>query len=734
MKAYSLIVKGYGRDDNEVMLERTLQDIGRDMKSNKLIEPDAVFLNSVMDAYIRCGKSKKCISLFEYATSDLTARRRIDHSIPAYWDCFKDKQIQPIASTFNTLLKALRDSTDKSPVPLEGFLAVVQRMKVFDVRPNSITVNTLIDAIVSTGNNSDAKAVLFNNPEFPLPPDSIEAGAGVEGYTSLIAGLAKEGDMHSAFDVLDLMISRGVRPNVQTLAALMNACMMAGKTGLQRAKALINKGDSKYLADLTPEEHSALRGSHSSSSSSSSFSSSLLTCVCHTGAYIIGLCRIARNDFGEGRVAALQEAQLALVEMARRNIVPDTATVNAFLQALCALRRPKVAESILLLTAMVDLKLVVPDDFTYTILFSALGKGNLGRVRFFIDHNGIAIAVGFAEEALNMFHSISNDKPVSIAVTNSFLSVFVNSSQPLKAVEYFDVITSGNVSSSRSSSPTTVTFTILFTSLIKFLANAMSKSDPSPSTAANGAEMRSKTWTSSNATSMAAIVQQFVKRIEAPSFGDAMTPIGKLLNAGDPADYASTNHRMAILLKIYALINVSAESSVVEVPHPSYLSLPPPHVAMADVDKLLRSLFYRMRYEYGVHPDQRMVGVLNSLFALQSVAVRNQNLFYSRNADNELAAESGSLRIFSRETAKFVLEEVIIAGTFEPFHPSHETVHRLSFLVMMHHRRLLSSPGARHIGMLRLLRERNRTIFERRIICSSAAARFCRFLSNIQKA
>jgi len=73
----------------------------------------------------------------------------------------------------------------------------------------------------------------------------------------------------------------------------------------------------------------------------------------------------------------LNDAKTALSNMARNQISPDTATINAFLQSLCSFAKPKVAEGFLLLTAMMDLKLMVPDDFTYSILFKALGKGLL---------------------------------------------------------------------------------------------------------------------------------------------------------------------------------------------------------------------------------------------------------------------------------------------------------------------------------------------------------------------
>ena len=89
--------------------------------------------------------------------------------------------------------------------------------------------------------------------------------AGVEAYTSLITGLAREGDMNGAFSILDVMISRGVSANARTLGALMNACMQSGRGGFQRAKELLKFEDNKYLTGLSAAELTALHGTYNDS-------------------------------------------------------------------------------------------------------------------------------------------------------------------------------------------------------------------------------------------------------------------------------------------------------------------------------------------------------------------------------------------------------------------------------------------------------------------------------------
>ena len=89
---------------------------------------------------------------------------------------------------------------------------------------------------------------------------------------------------------------------------------------------------------------------------------------------MIGLCRLFRSDT-TAAIDSLKEAQSTLISMARSGIAVNTATINAFLQALCSLPRPLVTESLLLLAAMINMSMVAPDEYTYSTVFTFLGRG-----------------------------------------------------------------------------------------------------------------------------------------------------------------------------------------------------------------------------------------------------------------------------------------------------------------------------------------------------------------------
>ena len=379
LKAYSLIVKGYGLENNERMLEKTLRDIALDNsnQSNGVGVVDVVFLNSVMDAYIRCENTQKCLNLYKYSVLRV-AKDEIEGSSSTYlsvWQCFKSSRIVPNVRTFNTLLKAYRDNTSPKSYDLHDYLDILEEMKAFNVQPDTVTINTLVDAVVSSGNVSQAESML-NDRGLNLPVQALEAPAGVEAYTSLIAGFAKRGDIYGAFSILDLMVGRGVAPNAQTLGALMNACMLSGQVGLLRAKELLKMEGNKYHIALSAPDLTALHGLIEFLIMSHEQVFGIETVLFFVGAYVIGLCQLFRSD-SPGAIDSLKEAQSTLISMARNSIAVNTATINAFSQALCSLPRPLVAESLLLLTAMTELNMVAPDQYTYSTVFTFLGKGSI---------------------------------------------------------------------------------------------------------------------------------------------------------------------------------------------------------------------------------------------------------------------------------------------------------------------------------------------------------------------
>ena len=265
LKAYSLIVKGYGLEKNEKMLEKTLRDIGA-VNVNRsygaaAVHVDVIFLNSVMDAYIRCENTQKCLNLYKYSVSRISQEEKegSSSSYLSVWQCFKSKRIVPNVRTFNIILKAYRDNTSPKSYTLNDYMTLLEEMKAYNIQPDTVTMNTLVDAVVSSGNVTQAVSIL-NDRSVTLPIQARAAAAGVEAYTSLIAGFAQRGDIYGAFNILDLMVSRGVTPNAQTLGALMNACMQSGQVGLLRARELLKTEDNKYLLALSPPELTALHG------------------------------------------------------------------------------------------------------------------------------------------------------------------------------------------------------------------------------------------------------------------------------------------------------------------------------------------------------------------------------------------------------------------------------------------------------------------------------------------
>lgn len=67
---------------------------------------------------------------------------------------FTNHGLKPNIRTYNTVLKALRGHKS-----FEKCLGVVQSMRKNEIQPDSVTVNTLVDAAVITGNLEIAEDV-----------------------------------------------------------------------------------------------------------------------------------------------------------------------------------------------------------------------------------------------------------------------------------------------------------------------------------------------------------------------------------------------------------------------------------------------------------------------------------------------------------------------------------------------------------------------------------------------
>ena len=249
---------------------------------------------------------------------------------------------------------------------------------------------------------------------------------GVEAYTSLVAGYADKGKLSQAFKTVNAMKAEGIEPNSFTLTALMNACFRADD--ISSARELLKK---------TMEENSK--------------SKDILRTL--YGSFVIGLSK-------QGDQYAF-EAKNAFFDMIKTKLAPDTATMNAVIQNMCTGR--SALEALELARAMIQ-EGFHPDDFTYSILFTALGRA--GEVE----------VVSRLFETANMtFDSTS---------INSMLQAYASSADPLACVRVFEKLVKHDYQKGEVEyfAPTKVTYTIIFSAILQSAAAYSMQSSDSPST------------------------------------------------------------------------------------------------------------------------------------------------------------------------------------------------------------------------------------------------------------
>lgn len=308
-----------------------------------------------------------------------------------------------------------------------------------------------------------------------------------------------QGNVAEAFRILNFMISKEILPNSYTLTALMKTCVTKGDW--ERARELLTIGAHAKLCvfstcyvitcifsgllmsiplfkcNFTPTRYSTnevlilsnCEGNNYMVSSSmkaakpsadmnmrlSSTATPYLTskelAVLH-GSYVIGLCSLAvsAEDVGD-REIYLKEAQFELIAMEESKLKPDTATMNAFIQALCAMQPARVTDALLILRAM-KIENIGPDDYTYSILFTALGKE------------------GFIDEALQLFRS--TDRLMDTPALNALLRAFIGGPDPMQAVQIYQEMVSSNSSIIENGqfTPSKYTFTILFLAISRSIS------------------------------------------------------------------------------------------------------------------------------------------------------------------------------------------------------------------------------------------------------------------------
>lgn len=237
--AYSILLKGYGR-------LRDLRNVEMTAKHAQMndIVPDTIMLNSLIDAYVNCQAIGKAKSLFYFVTNreggasfDQETFQFVqgDGSIP-----------EANRRTYNIMLKGLANEGS-----LEECLQLSQKIQELGMW-DTVTTNTLVHAAVLQKNFTIAEKVLS---EYTVTAASVSAKRNrrqrhpnVEGYTALVDGYSKAGDLKKALEVLQTMKGMDVEPTEVTYTCLVAAFARQGR--FDKARAMMDYMEK--IADLKP--------------------------------------------------------------------------------------------------------------------------------------------------------------------------------------------------------------------------------------------------------------------------------------------------------------------------------------------------------------------------------------------------------------------------------------------------------------------------------------------------
>lgn len=158
---YTALIKGYGGQgwlDKVQGIEREIREMGR--------PPDLVTVNSMLDAYARCGELKKVKALLQEM---IIGDESSESILP-----------KPDIYSYNTVLKAMAQAKD-----LTAALKLHREMEAAGIEIDPVTINTLIFACTKAGLMARGYRILGKNGSI----------ASVEGYTTLLDGFVDKGNL-----------------------------------------------------------------------------------------------------------------------------------------------------------------------------------------------------------------------------------------------------------------------------------------------------------------------------------------------------------------------------------------------------------------------------------------------------------------------------------------------------------------------------------------------------------
>lgn len=191
------------------------------------IRPDTIMMNTLLNAFIECGKLKEALQLFEELKHARIGGYFVEGPPPAN------------SRTYNTLLKGLAACGK-----LEEALSLGEEMRLSGLW-DFVTTNTLVHAALVVKDYAAAESILESHTI--LRVDQPRRHPNVDSYTELLDAYCKAKQMDKAMSILKLMRERGVEPTEVTLT-----CLIAGFGRTNNLDQALKTLDTMYSEGMQP--------------------------------------------------------------------------------------------------------------------------------------------------------------------------------------------------------------------------------------------------------------------------------------------------------------------------------------------------------------------------------------------------------------------------------------------------------------------------------------------------
>merc|ERR1719262_1490497 len=192
----SILLKCLNAHSDERNILKTMELI------NTMEEPmDEVLLSSVVEACVRIGKPDLLTAKLKQLQGDDTIALTGSH-------------------TFGSLIKAYGHAKD-----IDGVWRCWKEMRSRHIRPTSITIGCMVEAVVNSGDTEGAYELVHQLQDDDECRESLNSFI----YCSVLKGFTREKKLERAWDVYKEMSIREVDVSIVTFNTLIDACARCGR-------------------------------------------------------------------------------------------------------------------------------------------------------------------------------------------------------------------------------------------------------------------------------------------------------------------------------------------------------------------------------------------------------------------------------------------------------------------------------------------------------------------------